>query len=187
MSDSVLRRTGPISLTDTPLEPSICRTLSHHATEKFPEMKKALPQRCSSGLSLQLFGVETRSFLPQGQSDTGDLARQGETSHSGTHSTFHPGDIKITQWTRACAGRNGRTFEQALQVFIVIIVQTAHRNALAVALQRFITRVVFRARSGTRRCRASPPRNHCRPTAGAWCGNDAGSAAGPPVKLPESD
>jgi hypothetical protein len=41
MSDSVLRHTGPISLTDTPLEPSICRTLSHHATEKFPEMKKA--------------------------------------------------------------------------------------------------------------------------------------------------
>ena len=96
MSDSVLRHTGPISLTDTPLEPSICRTLSHHATEKFPEMKKALPQRCSSGLSLQLFGVETRSFLPQGQSDTGDLARQGETSHSGTHSTFHPGGIKIS-------------------------------------------------------------------------------------------
>ena len=41
MSDSVLKHTGPISLTDTPLEPSICRTRSHHATEKFPEMKKA--------------------------------------------------------------------------------------------------------------------------------------------------
>ncbi len=30
-------------------------------------------------------------------------------------------------------------------------------------------------------------RNHCRPTAGVWCGNGVGSAATPPVRRHESD
>src|SRR2546422_5242124 len=41
--------------------------------------------RRSSCLPFQVFGVETFSFLPQGQSDRRDLARQGETGHRGPH------------------------------------------------------------------------------------------------------
>src|SRR5512133_1098635 len=104
MGDSLPRHTGPISLTDTPLEPSIFRTRPAIIAEKFREMKRLLPQRCSSCWSLQLFGVETRSFLPDGQSDAGDLACQGQTSHCGSHSTLQPSRIKIAQGTRTCAG-----------------------------------------------------------------------------------
>src|SRR6266496_6271270 len=37
--------------------------------------------------------------------------------------------------TRPCAGRDGSTFEQILHIFIVVVIQTTHRDALAVALQ----------------------------------------------------
>ena len=33
------------------------------------------------------------------------------------------------------AGRDGRTFEEILQISIVVVIQTANRHALAVALQ----------------------------------------------------
>ncbi len=66
MGDSVPRHTGPISLTDTPLEPSIFRTRPTTTREKIPEMKRPLPQRCSNCLLLQPFRVEAHSFLPQG-------------------------------------------------------------------------------------------------------------------------
>src|SRR5690349_21218149 len=98
-------------------------------------MGRPVSQRCSSGLSLQLFGVETDSFLPQGQSDGGNLSCQGEMSHGWAHPPLHPSQIIILQRTRTCAGRYGRTFEQILHIFVVVVIQTAYRDALAVALQ----------------------------------------------------
>src|SRR5207237_10402290 len=50
------------------------------------------------------------------------------------HSLVHPRHIKVAQRTRTGAGRDGSTFEKALQIFIVVVIQTAHRAALAVAL-----------------------------------------------------
>jgi hypothetical protein len=64
MGDSVRSTQGQISLTDTPLEPSIFRTRPPTLREKLVEMGRPVAQRCSSGLRLQLFGVETHSFLP---------------------------------------------------------------------------------------------------------------------------
>ena len=39
------------------------------------------------------------------------------------------------QRARTCAGRDGSTFEKILQIFIVVVIQTAHGDALTVALQ----------------------------------------------------
>ncbi len=39
------------------------------------------------------------------------------------------------QRARTRAGRDGGTFEKALHILIVVVIQTAHRDALSVALQ----------------------------------------------------
>ena len=65
MGDSVPKHTGPISLTDTPLEPSVSRTRPT-TTRENPEMERPHSPRHSSCLPIQLFGVETHSFLPDG-------------------------------------------------------------------------------------------------------------------------
>ena len=57
---------GQISLTDTPLEPSIFRN-RRTTSERNPEMESLfLPQRCSNCLPTQLLWVEAYSFLPDG-------------------------------------------------------------------------------------------------------------------------
>src|SRR4029079_3230152 len=85
------------------------------------------------------------------------------------------------QGARTCASRDGRSFEKILQVAIVVVIQTAHGDTLAVALH-FPSLV----HSGTRRCRASRRRNACRPRADACCGNGGVSAAVPPARPSES-
>jgi len=56
---------GRTVLTDTPLEPSISRTRPPTTGEN-PETESLLHRRGSSCLPMQLFGVETHSFLPHG-------------------------------------------------------------------------------------------------------------------------
>ena len=53
-------------LTDTPLEPSISRTRLPTTGENPRRWESLLYRRCSSCLPMQLFGVETHSFLPHG-------------------------------------------------------------------------------------------------------------------------
>jgi len=60
---------------------------------------------------------------------------QSQTRHGRPHPLLHPSLIEVAQRTRTCAGRHGGTFEETLQIFIVIVIQTAHRDALSVALQ----------------------------------------------------
>src|SRR5207247_10875002 len=60
---------------------------------------------------------------------------QCETSHRRAHPTLNPSHIKIVQGTGACAGRYGSTFEQTLHICVMVVIQTTHRDALAVALQ----------------------------------------------------
>jgi hypothetical protein len=64
ISDSVPEHTGPNSLTDTHLEPSVSRTRPTTTRGESPEMERPLPQRRSSFLPMQLCGVEIHSFLP---------------------------------------------------------------------------------------------------------------------------
>jgi hypothetical protein len=55
---------GRISLTDTPLEPSISRTRPTTTREISQRWKAFLHRRCSSCLSRQVLWIETHSFLP---------------------------------------------------------------------------------------------------------------------------
>ena len=64
MGDSVPKHTGPISLTDTHPRTRASAEPDRPPPEKAAEMEKPVPQKCSSCLSMQLFGVETHSFLP---------------------------------------------------------------------------------------------------------------------------
>ena len=64
MGDSVPKHTGPISSTDTPLEPSISRTRPPIVRGNSRDGKPASPERLKRHLPRQLFGVETHSFLP---------------------------------------------------------------------------------------------------------------------------
>jgi hypothetical protein len=65
MGDSVPKHTRPTSLTDTHPRTELSRT-GATTTRENPEMESPLPQRGSSGLPMQLLGVETHSFLPDG-------------------------------------------------------------------------------------------------------------------------
>ena len=65
MGDSVPKHTRPISLTDTHPRTELSRT-GATTTGENPEMESPLHQRGSSCLPMQLFGVETHSFLPDG-------------------------------------------------------------------------------------------------------------------------
>jgi hypothetical protein len=66
MGDSVPKHTGPISWTDTHLEASVSRTRPTTTRENRRRWRGLIPQRHSSCLPMQLFGVELHSFPPNG-------------------------------------------------------------------------------------------------------------------------
>src|SRR3981081_2133869 len=68
-------------------------------------------------------------------SDGGNLPCQGKTGHRRPYPFGNQSDIEVLQRTRTCAGRDGSTFEKILQILVVVVIQTAQRDALAVALQ----------------------------------------------------
>lgn len=43
-------------------------------------------------------------------------------------------DIEVLQSNRTGAGRDRGTFEKTLQILIMVVIQSAHRDALSVAL-----------------------------------------------------
>jgi|ERR1039458_324853 hypothetical protein len=47
----------------------------------------------------------------------------------------NPIHIKVAPGARTCAGRYRSTFEEILQISIVVVIQTAYRDALSIALQ----------------------------------------------------
>jgi hypothetical protein len=73
------------------------------------------------------------------------------------------------------------TFEQILQIVIVIAVQSANRDRLLRSSQLSVDT------SGARHCCASRFQTHCSSRAVAWCGTGAVSGSKPSAKPPESD
>ena len=65
MSDSVPKHTRPTSLTDTHPRTELSEP-ERPITRENPEMGSPLHRRGSSGLPMQLLGIETHSFLPHG-------------------------------------------------------------------------------------------------------------------------
>ena len=53
----------------------------------------------------------------------------------GPHPFGNQSNIDVMDRARTGAGRDGSSFEQILQIPVVVVPQSAHRDALAVALQ----------------------------------------------------
>ena len=73
-----------------------------------------------SCLWLQIFGVKRDSFLPNGQGDHGNLPRQGEARHLWPHPFRYQSLVKLQERTLPGGGMDRRTFEQILEIVIVI-------------------------------------------------------------------
>jgi hypothetical protein len=56
-------------------------------------------------------------------------------SSVGPHPFLHQGSVKILQRPKAFNGRDGRPFQEILQIMIMVVIQTTYRDARAVALQ----------------------------------------------------
>ena len=59
--------------------------------------------------------VESFSFLPQGQRNGGDLARQGETRQVWLHAFGQQGQVKVSERSGAQAGMMDVRFEQIVE------------------------------------------------------------------------
>ena len=92
-------------------------------------------RRRSSCLRLQMFSVETFSFLPECQRDGRDLACERETCHIGLHSLGQQSFVKVLQWSGATTGAHGRTLEDLLHLVVVILVQAPDQLRLFGTLQ----------------------------------------------------
>src|SRR5215831_5981015 len=95
----------------------------------------AAPVLRSSCLCFQFGSVEAISFLPDGQGNGGDLARQGQLRHLRLDAGTQPLLVKLLQWSRENAGTHGRAFEDVLQVVVVVQVQSPDQYLFTGTLQ----------------------------------------------------
>src|SRR5271169_1090021 len=98
-------------------------------------MERFHSARHSSCLPIQLFGVEIHSLLPNDQCHGGHLSCQGETRHRRPHPFLYQSNIEIAEWSRPSTGRKSSAFEQIFQIVIMVVIQTAHGDALPVSYQ----------------------------------------------------
>lgn len=75
-----------------------------------------------------MFSVETHSFLPDQQSDRGNLPGQRQTRHRWLHATRHHGRVEILQRSGGDRRTRSRALENILQIVIVISIQPTDRN-----------------------------------------------------------
>ena len=109
---------------------------------------KSSPQR-SSCLLLQMFSVETNSFLPNQQSDRRDLARQGKPRHRWLHSAGNAGRVKFLKRSGGGRRSRSRSLEDIFQIVIMIFVESANsqlKTPLKAALPLHMTFVAWASR-----------------------------------------
>jgi len=70
-----------------------------------------------------MFGVEADSFLPDDQSNGGDLARYGETRHRRLRPFSEQSTVKLIQGASTAAGPRRRTFEDVLEIVIAVFIE----------------------------------------------------------------
>jgi hypothetical protein len=70
-----------------------------------------------------MFGVETRSFLPNEQSDGRDFARQGEPCQMWLRASGDAGLVKVLERSRGRGGSSRCTLEDIFQIVIVVDVE----------------------------------------------------------------
>lgn len=103
--------------------------------------------RRSSCLPFQLFWIETLSFLPNGQNNRRNLARDGQTGHRWPHPRGQQGSIEISEWAGRSAGPRGGALEQRFQLMIVILIETAQGWLSLRALELAAGHAIFPAGS----------------------------------------
>jgi hypothetical protein len=94
-------------------------------------------------VSLLLTRTEAHSFLPDEQSDRGDLACQREAGHRRFHPFGEQCGIEIVKGTRRAASLGRRALEDAFQIMIVVLVETTQRHGPLGSLQLTLHIVVF--------------------------------------------
>src|SRR5271165_912702 len=99
----------------------------------------------SSGLWLQIFGVERFSFLPDMQSDGRNLARQGQASQLGLHPLYQEVFVEGAKRPVAATGGGGRALKQVLQIVVMVEIQAADEHRLFAALQLAVHHLVVGA------------------------------------------
>ena len=96
-----------------------------------------------------MFSVETSSFLPDQQSDRGNLARQGEACHVRSRSPGDTSFVEILKGSAVGGSPGGRTLEDIFQIMIVVAVESANGQDLLGALELSALETIFPA--GVRR------------------------------------
>src|ERR1700686_1955155 len=115
-----------------------------------PRMERTLCQRRSSCL-FQIVGVETYSFLPDDQSDRGNLPRQRGPSHRWSHPFGEQVLVKIAERSIAGAGPHGRTLEDILEIVVMVRIQPTKLRWFLGTLQLSLDTPVLRAVVGLQR------------------------------------
>jgi hypothetical protein len=91
--------------------------------------------RHSSCLWFQMFGVEAHSLLPDHQRNGCNFACQSQTRHLRPDSLSYPRIVILLEGTGLGSGHRCGTFEQVLQIVIVIAIQSTNRDWLLCAPQ----------------------------------------------------
>src|ERR1700751_4516035 len=98
-------------------------------------MERAIYQRRSSCLTMELAGLEARSFLSIPQSERIGLPCQDEPPHRWPPPFRQKCSVKLLERSRSSAGRYRRTLEDIFHIVIVVFVQAQHGDSLSVSSQ----------------------------------------------------
>src|SRR5260370_41990583 len=89
--------------------------------------------------------VERFSFLPDLQRDGSDLTRERQPRHLWLHSLVQQPMVELLKHSLAGAGRGRGTFEQVLQIMVMVPVQSAHQYRPLSAVHLPVDHAIFAA------------------------------------------
>jgi hypothetical protein len=112
-----------------------------------PEME-GFSTRRSSCLLFQMFRVETHSFLPDEQSDRGDLPRQSEARHRWLQPFGNKGSVEVLERPGDSSGPHGRTLKDIFQIVVMVFVEPADGYEFLGAIDLAFHEAVLPTRAG---------------------------------------
>ena len=95
-----------------------------------------------------MFRIETRSFLPNQQSDRRKLARQSKPGHVRLHSPRHARFVKVLKRPAVTSRPSGCALEDVFQIMIVIAVLSADGWDFLGTLEVSVLETIFPAGVG---------------------------------------
>ena len=104
--------------------------------------------RRSSCLLFQLFSVEARSFLPNDQSDCGNLTRQCQTRHLRLDPFGNQSCVKLLEGLLDSSGPKSRALKEIFQIVVMVFVEPANGYRFLGTLELSVHHAVFRTGTG---------------------------------------